>query len=449
MSHRINRRHAALAPLAWLGTAGLAGCTTTTNNMTSTAPTIDHVPWSRSAAIYEVNIRQFTPEGTLPAFEAHLPRLAQMGVGILWFMPIQPIGAKNRKGTLGSYYSIADYTAVNPEFGTLADFQRIVARAHALGMKVILDWVANHTAWDHPWVLQHKERYKLDAKGGVFAVTFRAGTPDVEYWTDVVGLNYAEPSLWPAMTQAMAFWLREADIDGFRCDVASLVPTPFWDQARARLDRIKPVFMLAESDAVDLHAKAFDMTYDWDLHDQLRAIAKGRADARALRDWWQRRQAKYPADAYRMNFTGNHDSNSWHGSDTEFYGHIECFKAMAVLAATLPGMPLIYGGQESFYAKRLQFFERDPIDWHGCPLAGFYAELLALKKRHAALANGQAGGSLQWVDTGNEHVLAFERRQGADAVRVDVNLGPQAQAWRGTDGEAGSLAPWSWRIAVR
>jgi glycosidase len=159
---------------------------------------------------------------------------------------------------------------VNPEFGTLDDFKRIVARAHALGMRVILDWVANHTAWDHPWVALHKERYKLDANGEVFAVTFRAGTPDVEYWTDVVGLNYAEPSLWPAMTQAMAFWLREAGIDGFRCDVASLVPTPFWDQARARLDRIKPVFMLAESDAVDLHAKAFDMTYDWDLHDQLR-----------------------------------------------------------------------------------------------------------------------------------------------------------------------------------
>ncbi len=449
MSHRINRRHAALAPLAWLGTAGLAGCTAATQTMISTAPTIDHVPWSRNAAIYEVNIRQFTPEGTLAAFEAHLPRLAQMGVGILWLMPIQPIGAKNRKGRLGSYYSIADYTAVNPEFGTLADFQRMVAGAHALGMKVILDWVANHTAWDHPWVVQHRQRYKLDAQGEVFAVTFRAGTPDVEYWTDVVGLDYAEPSLWPAMTDAMAYWLREADIDGFRCDVASLVPTPFWEQARAALNRIKPVFMLAESDAVDLHAEAFDMTYDWDLHDQLRAIAKGRADARALRDWWQRRQAKYPADAYRMNFTGNHDSNSWHGSDSEFYGEVDCFKAMAVLAATLPGMPLIYGGQESFYAKRLQFFERDLIDWRGYPLAGFYAELLVLKTKHAALAHGQAGGSPQWVDTGNDQVLVFERRQGTDAVRVAVNLGPQAQAWRGMDGETGSLAPWSWRIVVR
>jgi glycosidase len=402
---------------------------------------IHNVPWSHQAAIYEVNVRQFTRQGTLAAFEAHLPRLAAMGVGILWFMPIQPIGVKNRKGTLGSYYAIRDYTAVNPEFGTLSDFQRVVQRAHALGMKVILDWVANHTAWDHAWVSTNKERYKLDAHGEVFSVTFNAGTPQVEYWTDVVGLDYRDPGLWLAMTEAMVWWLNNADIDGFRCDVASLVPTPFWEQARAALDRIKPVFMLAESDAPDLHARAFDMTYDWDLFDQLKLIARGQADARALRAWWQRRQARYPASAYRMTFTANHDSNSWHGSDAELFGSPECLQAMAVLAATLPGMPLIYGGQEAYFRKRLAFFEKDLIDWRSRPLEGLYTALLALKRRHTALGNGAQGGELV-VHGGSDAVFAFSRVRGASRVDVAVNLTPREQP----AAPGGPLPPWGWRI---
>jgi glycosidase len=402
---------------------------------------VTNVAWSHQAGIYEVNVRQFTPEGTLAAFEAHLPRLAQLGVGILWFMPIQPIGLKNRKGTLGSYYAIRDYTEVNPEFGTLADFKRVVHRAHALGMKVILDWVANHTAWDHPWVATHKERYKLDAKGEVYSVTFNAGTPQVEYWTDVVGLDYQEPSLWPAMTEAMAWWLKNADIDGFRCDVASLVPTPFWEQARVALDRIKPVFMLAESDAPELHAHAFDMSYDWDLFDQFKLIAKGEADAKALRAWWARRQSKYPTAAYRMTFTANHDSNSWHGSDAEFYGTPEVMKAMAVLAATLPGMPLVYGGQEGFFTKRLAFFEKDRIEWGDYPLAGLYTQLLALKQQHPALGNGTHGGELVIDDTGNDAVFAFSRVRGPSRVDVAVNLGAREQVWQGRP-----LRPWGWEI---
>jgi glycosidase len=220
-----------------------------------------HPTWSRQATIYEVNLRQYTPQGSLSAFEAELPRLKAMGVDIVWLMPIHPIGTKERKGTLGSYYAVRDYTGVNPEFGTLADVKRLVARAHALGMKLILDWVANHTAWDHPWVHDHPDWYKKNEKGEIFPVTFGSG-PDREEWTDVVALDYTQPALWRAMTDAMAFWLREADIDGFRCDVAGLVPTPFWEQARAELERIKPVFMLAEWNEPELHAKAFDMTYD-------------------------------------------------------------------------------------------------------------------------------------------------------------------------------------------
>jgi Alpha amylase, catalytic domain len=228
--------------------------------------------------------------------------------------------------------------------------------------------------------------------------------------------------------------------------VASLVPTPFWEQARAKLDRIKPVFMLAESDKVDLHAKAFDMTYDWDLFDQLRDIAKGRADASALKAWWERRQAKYPADAYRMNFTANHDSNSWHGSCKEFYGTQACFKAMAVLAATLPGVPLIYGGQEAFFDKRLAFFEKDPIIWRDVPLAGFYTQMLALKARHAALANGPYGGTLSWLDTGDAGVVGFRRQLGSNRVDVFVNLGAQRRDAKAADGSTLSLPAWGWAV---
>jgi len=408
--------------------------------MTSSTAPFAHVPWSHQASIYEVNVRQYTAEGTFSAFEAHLPRLAAMGVGILWFMPIQPIGVRNRKGGLGSYYSIRDYTAVNPEFGTLDDFRRVVKQAHALGMKVILDWVANHTAWDHPWVARHPDWYKKDAHGEIHAYTYRA-TPEAEpeYWTDVVGLDYGATALWPAMTDAMRYWLRETDIDGFRCDVASLVPTPFWDQARAALDAIKPVFMLAESDAADLHDSAFDMTYDWRLYDCLKLVAKGQAGAADIRAWWASEQAAYPADAYRMRYTANHDSNSWHGHDAEFYG--PAFEAMAVLAATLPGMPLVYSGQEAGLDRQLAFFEKDAIDWRGCPLGGFYMTLLQSKNRHPALGNGLEGGTLEWLDLGNPALLAYRRVRGDDRVTVTVNLGAQVQSVAGQ-----ALPAWGWRI---
>jgi glycosidase len=455
----INRRQTSVSLLAAASSVSaitLPGCANppakTMMHMNETATTFPHVAWSRQASIYEVNVRQFTPEGTLNAFAAHLPRLAQMGVGILWFMPIQPIGVKNRKGGQGSYYSISDYTAVNPEFGSLADFKRVVLQAHLLGMKVILDWVANHTAWDHPWVNAHPQRYKLNERGEVFSVTFGSGADvDVEYWTDVVGLDYLSPharqDLWPAMTNAMLFWLREADIDGFRCDVASLVPTPFWEQARVQLDRVKPVFMLAESDKADLHAKAFDMSYDWDLFDRLREIAKGKADATVLPAWWQRRQQNYPADAFRMNFTANHDSNSWHGSCLENYGNVDCLKAMVVLTTLLPGMPLVYGGQESFFDKRLQFFERDPIAWRDRPLSGFYEQMLRLKQVQLALANGVAGGVLEFLDAGNANVVSFTRKKDARTLGLLANLSAQPQVCKTPSGANRTLAAWAYDIS--
>lgn len=397
--------------------------------------------WTRQAVLYQVNTRQYSAAGTLAAVQADLPRLKKLGVDILWLMPIQPIGKLNRKGTLGSYYSISDYTAVNPEFGTLADAKAFVAAAQTLGLKVILDWVANHTAWDHPWTVAHKDWYKLNAKGEIYPVTFNEGQPGEEHWEDVVALNYKSEALRSAMIDAMKFWVREVGMDGFRCDVASLVPTDFWVRARKELDAIKPMFMLAESDAVELHTSgAFDMTYDWSLPDQVfKKIGKGEGGAALLRDWLARQPAGYPAHAYRMRFTSNHDFNSWHGTDAELYG--DAYQAFAVLTFTLPGMPLIYNGQEAGLAKRLAFFEKDPIPWQDYALTGFYQQLIALKHRHPALAAGPGGAPVRLLDAPAD-VVAFERRLGSDGVRVAVNLSKTPQAFAGK-----TLPAWGWQLA--
>ena len=454
---------------------------------------VKHPAWAQGCAIYQVNVRQYTPQGTLAAFEPHLERIAGMmgGQGILWFMPIQPIGAEQRKGSMGSYYSIRDYTAVNPEFGSLADFRRVVARAQALGLRVILDWVANHTAWDHDWTQQHPEWYLKDAEGRIHSYVYCANPHDPqcvpEYWTDVVGLDWSQAALWDAMEAAMVWWMRETGLDGFRCDVAALVPIGFWERVRPRLDALAEhkggVFMLAEAHEPIHHRAAFDATYDWDLLDQLRAIACGRSDAAALRGWWARRGELYGDADWRMTYTANHDSNSWHGSCAELFGHrvvvaaegasAPCgtsalspeqgrlrFQAMAVLAMLLPGLPLIYGGQEAYFEKRLAFFEKDPIDWRDCPLANFYGDLLALKARHPALRHEGVRSGFEWLDVGHDQVAAF-RRISADgqAIDVAVNLSerPQALTWPGSSASMPAphpvsrpalLAPFAWWVSA-
>jgi glycosidase len=409
-----------------------------------TSATMVHAPWTRSANIYEVNIRQYTKEGTFNAFATHLPRLRKMGVDILWLMPVHPIGVKNRKGTLGSYYAVRDYTAVNPEFGTMDDFKRLVKQAQGLGMRVIIDWVANHTAFDNPWTVQHKDWYLKDAKGEIFPVTYTEG-PEPEYWTDVTGLDWTQKGLWKGMTDAMAFWVREAGIDGFRCDVAAKVPTAFWEQARVELEKIRPMFMLAEAWQPELHGKAFDMTYGWDSLGVFKDIAKGKSDARALRALFEKPPVAYPQHAYRMRFTSNHDENSWHGSDVEHYG--KAFQAMAVLAATLPGMPLIYGGQEAGLDKRLEFFEKDPIVWKEHPNAQLYAWLLKLKHENPALWNGQYGGGLKFVETGNDKVVSYRREKDRNVVAVTVNLSGVEQQFAGAGGKREAIKPWAYQVS--
>jgi glycosidase len=405
---------------------------------------VQHPAWTRSANIYEVNIRQYTPEGTFRAFEAHLPRLRRMGVDVLWLMPINPISRKNRKGSLGSYYAVSDYTAINPEYGTLDDFRHLVRAAHARGFKVIVDWVANHTGWDHVWTVRHPDWYLRNAAGELEGYHYTdLSDHHQEVWADVIGLDYRKRAVRDGMIDAMAYWVRAADIDGFRCDVAWTLPVDFWDEARARLDAIKPMFMLAEADTPEMQTRAFDMTYDWALYHLLIKVARGHADARDLARLYTDRPRRYPAGAYRMTFTSDHDENSWNGTDRELYG--AGAQAMAVLAATLPGMPLIYGGQEAGLDKRLKFFDKDTINWAGLGQAGFYAGLLRLKHKHPALANG-AGGDLELLETGTPRVFAFRRMRGADKIRVVVNLSSQAVNLAFSPAERIALKPWGWKI---
>ncbi|MFP4471253.1 MAG: alpha-amylase family glycosyl hydrolase [Bacteroidales bacterium] len=374
---------------------------------------VEHPDWSKNANIYEVNLRQYTEQGTIKAFmKQHLPRLKNMGVDILWFMPIHPIGEENRKGSLGSYYSVKDFTAVNPEFGTLADFKAMVNLAHELDMKVILDWVANHTAWDHAWVTEHPGWYDKDTTGSMYAP---------HGWSDVVQLDYDNQALRRAMIGEMEFWVREADIDGYRCDVAGMVPTDFWDSARVALDRIKPVFMLAEAEEEELLIHAFDMDYGWHFHHLSNEMGAGDTSAKVVPAYFDKLEHTFPVGSYKMNFTSNHDENTWNGTVFERYG--EGYQTFAVLMATVPGMPLIYTGQEAANRDRLEFFEKDIVDWKDYPLESFYRSLLNLKKRNKALWNGEYGGHYQQIQNNNaEKVLTFIREKEGQSVLVILNL---------------------------
>ncbi|MEP6733664.1 MAG: alpha-amylase family glycosyl hydrolase [bacterium] len=388
------------------------------------APTADstfHPAWSRNATIYEVNVRQFTPEGTLPALQKHLPRLKDLGVDILWVMPVQPIGKKNRKGVLGSYYAIADYTAINPELGTAADFKSFVDAAHAQGMKVILDWVANHTAFDHKWIAAHKNWYVTKSDGTISNARDNEGH-DTD-WTDVAELDYTNADMRRAMIGDMRWWVDTMNVDGFRCDVAGGVPTDFWVDARRELQTSRPdLFFLAEAEDPGMHA-AFDMTYGWELHHLLNDIAQGKKKTSALDDYFAKDARRFGRGAYRMYFTSDHDENSWNGSEFERMGanHLPAF----VLAATAQNsMPLLYTGQEVSLKKRLRFFEKDTVDWNGPSLAGFYHAMFDLKHAEPALANGSFGAPQTTLKTtGGDRVYAFTRTLGANTVLTAVNFG--------------------------
>ncbi|MGB5850002.1 MAG: alpha-amylase family glycosyl hydrolase [Ignavibacteriaceae bacterium] len=415
--------------------------------------------WSYNKTIYEVNTRQFTGEGTFRSFEKHLPRLKEMGVGILWLMPIHPIGEKNRKGELGSYYSVKDYKAVNPEFGTLKEFKALVDNIHKMGMYVIIDWVANHTAWDNNWTIEHPEFYTQDS-----LVNFIPPVPD---WTDVADLNYDNKELWAAMINALTFWVKEYDIDGYRCDVAGMVPIEFWIEARKELDKIKPVFMLAEWDTPEMH-KAFDMTYDWGTHNLMNAIAKGEKNAEDMLNNLNEDKNSYPTNAFRMHFTSNHDENTWNGTVFERLG--SAAETFAVFSFLIPDMPLIYTGQEAGLNKRLVFFDKDEVEWEKHEFQKLYSHLIELKNNNDALLNGERGGKIAWVNsTDKKNILAFTRAKNKDKMFAILNFSDKeaefeldAESMSGTyknyftgkvktysNKEKFNLNPWEFKVFVK
>ena len=369
------------------------------------------VPWIDGTNIYEVNIRQYTPEGTFAAFAQHLPRLKDMGVQILWLMPVTPISLKERLGSLGSYYACSSYTAVNPEFGSIADLKTLVKDAHELGFKLIIDWVANHTGWDHHWAVEHPDWYIKDTAGNF---------TDPNGWKDVIDLNYDSKEMRQAMIDAMQFWVKECGIDGFRCDMAHLVTLDFWKEARLQCDKAKPLFWLAECEVTEYH-KVFDVTYAWEWMHVSEKAAKQTASLQHLKDVL-RKYLHYPAGAQKLFFTSNHDENSWNGTEYEKYGNGA--KAYAVCCCTLPGMPLLYSGQENPNYKRLRFFDKDQIDWHAAPaLHNFYKQLLQLRSINKAFENNASCYMLH--TNADDKIFAYLLVKGESKVLVLLNLSPE------------------------
>lgn len=410
----------------------LFACKTNDTTEVTTTDSGQHTDWVYDATIYEVNVRQYTTEGTFSAFQQHLPRLKELGVDILWFMPIQTIGEVERKGSLGSYYSIQNYTEVNSEFGTIEDFKTVVDKAHAAGMKVILDWVANHTSRDAVW-LEKKDWYVTNSDGKIVAPYD---------WSDVAKLNYDNEDMRRAMLESMLWWVRETGIDGFRCDVANEVPTDFWITATDSLKRLKPdIFMLAEAEEPELNQQAFDAYYAWGFHHKMNMVAKGEGNVDSLRASLNKMITRFDDRAIPMYFTSNHDENSWNGTEFERMG--DAVPTFAALTYVLPGMPLIYNGQEVGFNRRLEFFEKDNIDWPSAEsvhwLTDLYEHLNALKESNPALFAQEKGGEM--VEIANnmpQKVWSFKRVKGENEVHCVFNFSDEEVWVEFEDGVSGT-----------
>ena len=370
---------------------------------------MDRKEFLNSINIYEVNVRQYTNEGTFAAFAKHLPRLKDMGVQVLWIMPVTPISVEKRQGTLGSYYACSDYVSVNPEFGNLDDFKNLIKQAHELGMQLIIDWVTNHTGYDHVWTKEHSDWYKKDASGNFF---------DEHGWVDVIDLNYDNADMRMEMIKSMEYWIRECDIDGFRCDMAHLVRLDFWIQAKQQCETLKQLIWLAESEATEYH-EVFNITYAWNWMHTTERFAKGNAGMYDLKSVLKLYD-DYPANALKLFFTSNHDENTWNGTEYEKYG--ELAKAFAIISFTWSVVPLIYSGQELPNFKRLKFFDKDEIEWTSAEpaLQNFYKALTNLKLNNAAL---HATGNVEILQENyDDNVFVYMRINRNDKVLTVLNL---------------------------
>lgn len=362
------------------------------------------VQWAAKASIYEVNTRQYTQEGTFNAFRKHLPRLKEMGVGILWLMPVYPISAAKRQGNLGSYYAIASYININPEYGTEADFKLLIEEAHQLDIKIIIDWVANHTGYDHHWTKEHPEWYVKDSAGNF---------TEENGWKDVIDLDYNNKDMRTQMIAAMQYWVKEFDIDGFRCDMAHLVPLDFWKEARQQADSVKPLFWLAECEQVPYH-DVFDVTYAWQWMHETELMITGQHTVNELYNVLHS-YSQYPKDSYKMFFTSNHDENSWNGTEYDKYGNAA--KALAVFTFTWKGFPLIYSGQEIPNKRKLLFFDKDCLDWSKLTLQDFYKTLNILHQSDAVTC-----GETFILPLQHHNAMGFLRRKDKEVVIVLLNF---------------------------
>ncbi len=377
-----------------------------------------HPAWIMQGNIYEVNIRQYTPEGTFKAFEKSLPRLKNMGVQTLWFMPINPISKIERKGTLGSYYAVSDYTAINPEFGTMNDWKALVKKCHSMGFKVIIDWVANHTGADHYWLQKHPDFYVKDS----------TGNPASQFdWTDTRKLNFNNPELVDSMINCMKFWIEQTDIDGFRCDYAVGPSKEFWNKCIKELKKEKNIFMLAEADTAWLHDVGFDATYTWSEFNMMKLIAKGERPAFGLDSVLMNVENTYPKNALKMYFTSNHDENSWNKAD---YGTMPgaIHAPFALLTQTIErSIPEIYSGQEEPFLDSISFFYKDTIHFKNFARSDFYKTLLNLRKINSALA---ANASFKKIKTNkDEFIYSYLRQNKERKVLVILNLSSSAQSF--------------------
>ena len=365
------------------------------------------VRWSLNTNLYEVNIRQYSKEGTFQAFSTNLPRLRDMGVKVLWFMPVTPISKEKRLGTLGSYYACSNYIDTNPEFGTIQDFKQLVNKAHDHGFKVVIDWVANHTGWDHVWVKSHPEFYKKNAAGEFY---------DNNGWQDVIDLNYYDQAMRREMISSMKFWVRECNIDGFRCDMAHLVPLDFWREARLHLDKVKPLFWLAETEHYN-YQFVFDCSYAWNWMHVSESFAKKKTGVDDLKATLMDYQKKKLPQTNHLFYTTNHDENTWNGTEYEKYGNAAL--PFAVLTTTWNGLSLVYSGQEIPNRKRLNFFEKDPIQWnYSNELHDFYKTLLDLR---SAFGEEQSE-MLMFNPSGDRNVLAYLKISKSKQLLVLINL---------------------------
>jgi len=397
------------------------GCVSTTKPAIN-ADLQQHPSWIMQGNIYEVNLRQYTPEGTLKAFSKHLDRLKAMGVQTVWFMPINPISKLERKGSLGSYYAVSDYTALNPEYGTMDDWKQMVKDIHARGMKVIIDWVPNHTGADHRWLKSNPD----------FFVKDKDGKPSIPFgWMDTRQLNYKNPALQDSMISSMKYWVSNSDIDGFRCDVAWNVPGAFWSKCISQLKSMKSMFFLAEGDSAYLPKSGFDAVYPWHMFHVMEKIARGELPASSLDSIRLESEKMYPANTIQMYFTSNHDENSWNKAD---YGSFpaEIHAPFAVFTQTMQNtVPLIYSGQEEPVLRALQFFDKDPMSFQKYARAPFYTKLLNLRKNNEALA---ADASFTRLKIGDEKAIyAYVREKASKKILVILNLSAKEQSITITD----------------